>query len=106
MDVINKFILYNVEATRQWVAMYEEKRRKWDSDKKTFRGLNGRIIPYPGHLKENMPKICPDSWVADQIHEKYVVSNHNSRGEDMDALNIGIGCNNSIITSLSTIFYL
>jgi hypothetical protein len=53
-----------------------------------------------------MPKICPNSWVVDHIQEKYVVLSHNPRGEDMDALNIGIGCNKSVITSLSTMFYL
>jgi hypothetical protein len=106
IDAINKFILYNMEATRPWVTLYEEKRRKWDSDRKAFRWLNGRSMPYPDHLKENMPKICPNSWVADQIQEKYVVSSHNPHGEDLDALNIGIRCNNSVITSLSTTFYL
>jgi hypothetical protein len=32
------------------------KRRKWDSDMKALKLLNGRIMPYPDHLKENMPK--------------------------------------------------
>jgi hypothetical protein len=73
---------------------------------KSFRWLNGRNMPYPDHLKENMPKICPNSWVVDQIQEKYVMSSRNPRGEDLDALNIGIRCNKSIITSLSTMFYL
>ena len=63
-------------------------------------------MPYLDHLKENMPKICPNSWVAVEIQEKYEVSGHNPCGEDMDALNIGIGCRNSLITSLSTKFYL
>jgi hypothetical protein len=88
------------------VTLYEEKRRKWESDKKTFRWLNGRIMPYPSNLKENMPKICPNSWVPNQIQEKYVMFGCNPRGEDMDALNTGIECNNSIITSLSTMFNL
>jgi hypothetical protein len=78
--------------------LYEEKRRKWDSDRKSFIWLNGRSMPYPDHLKENMPKICPNSWVVDQIQEKYAVSGRNPCGEDMDALNIGIEvqqlCNN------------
>jgi hypothetical protein len=34
IDAINKFILYNSEATQSWVALYEQKRRKWDSDRK------------------------------------------------------------------------
>ena len=63
-------------------------------------------MPYPDHLKENMPKICPNSWVANQIQEKYVVSIFNPRGEDMDVLNIGIGYNKFVTTSLSTLFYL
>jgi hypothetical protein len=45
--------------------------------------MNGRSIPYRDNLKENMPKICPNSWVANQIKEKYVVSGRNPRGEDM-----------------------
>ena len=32
IDAINKFILDNAEATQPWVALYEEKRRKWDID--------------------------------------------------------------------------
>jgi hypothetical protein len=106
MDTINKFVLYNVDATRPWVVLYEKKRRKWESDKKSFIWLNGRIIPYPDHLKENMQKICPKSWVADQIQEKYMLFGRNPSGEDMDELNIWIGCSNSIITPLSTMFYL
>jgi hypothetical protein len=106
MDTINRFILYNAEETQPWIMLYEEKRRKWDSDRKAFRWLNGRNMTYPYHLKENMPKICPNSWVVDQIQEKYAVSGCNPCGEDMDALNIGIRCNNYVITSLSTMFYL
>ena len=34
IDAINKFILDNAEETQPWVALYEEKRRKWDIDKK------------------------------------------------------------------------
>ena len=34
IDAINKFILYNTEETQSWVALYEEKRRKWDIDRK------------------------------------------------------------------------
>ena len=58
IEAINKFILYNFEVTQPWVALYEQKRMKWDSDRKEFRRLNGRSVPYPNHLKENMPKIC------------------------------------------------
>ena len=61
IEAINKFILYNLEATQSWVALYEEKRRKWDSDRKEFRWLNGRNMPYLDHLKQNMPMICPKS---------------------------------------------
>ena len=32
IDAINKFIFYNAKATQSWVALYEEKRRKWDID--------------------------------------------------------------------------
>ena len=70
-EAINNFVLYNSEATQLWVTLYEKKRMKWDSDRKEFRRLNGRSVPYPDHLKENMPKICPNSWVADQVKEKY-----------------------------------
>jgi len=74
IDAINKFILYNSEATQPWVALYEQKRRKWESVRKEFIRLNGRSMPYPDHLKENMPMICPNSWVADQVREKYGAS--------------------------------
>jgi hypothetical protein len=47
-------------------------------------------MPYPDHLKENMPMICPKFWVVDQVREKYDVSSRYPRVED-DALNIGIG---------------
>ena len=33
-DANNKFVLYNAEATQPWVVLYEEKRRKCDSDQK------------------------------------------------------------------------
>jgi hypothetical protein len=53
IDSINKFVLYNVESTQPRVTRieYEEKRRKWDSEKKVFKWLNGRIISHPNHLK-------------------------------------------------------
>ena len=51
IEAINKFFLYNSEATQPWVALYEQKRMKWDSDTKEFRSLNGRSVPYPDHLK-------------------------------------------------------
>ena len=59
IEAINKFILYNSEATQPWVALYEQNKMKWDSDRKEFRRLNGRSVPYPDHLKENMPKNMP-----------------------------------------------
>ena len=65
MDAINKFVLKNAKATLPWVVLYEEKRRKCNIDKKPFRWLNGRSMPYPNHLKENMPMIFPNSWVVD-----------------------------------------
>ena len=34
IEAINKFILYNFEATQPWVTLYEQKRMKWDSDRK------------------------------------------------------------------------
>ena len=34
IEAINKFVLYNSEATQLWVALYEQKRMKWDSDRK------------------------------------------------------------------------
>ena len=96
IEAINKFVLYNSEATQPWVTLYEKKRMKWDSDRKEFRWLNGRSVPYPDHLKENMPKICPNSWVANQVREKYGATSRYPRAEE-DALNIGIGCSNSVI---------
>ena len=51
IDAINKLILYNLEETQPWVTLYEQKRRKWESDKKKFRQLNGRSMPYPDHLE-------------------------------------------------------
>lgn len=53
-------------------------------------------MPYPDHLKENMPMTCPNSWVAYQVREKYGASSRYPRAEE-DALNIGIGCINSLI---------
>jgi hypothetical protein len=52
-------------TTQPWVALYEEKRRKWDSDKKTYRQLNDTSMPYRDHFKKNMPKIYPNNWVVD-----------------------------------------
>ena len=49
------------------VSFYEEKRKKLDSDRKTFILSNGRGMPYPDHLKLNIPKIYPNDWVVDQI---------------------------------------
>ena len=105
IDAINKFVLYNAEATQPWVALYEEKIKKWDSDRKTFRRSNGRSMSYPDHLKK-MPKICLNDWVVDQITETYGKLGHYPPREE-DALNIGIRCNiKSIIISLSTTFNL
>ena len=56
IEAINKFILYNSEATQPWVALYEQNTMKRDSDRKEFRQLNGISVPYPNHLKENMPQ--------------------------------------------------
>ena len=36
IEAINKFILYNSEATQLWIALYEQKIMKWDSDRKEF----------------------------------------------------------------------
>jgi hypothetical protein len=58
-------------------------------------------MPYPDHLKENMPMIFPNSWVADQVREKYGASGRYPHEEE-DALNIWVGCNNSVIISLCT----
>ena len=96
IEAINKFILYNSEATQPWVTLYEQNRMKWDSDRKEFRWLNGISVPYPNNLKENIPKICPKSWVADQVREKYRATGHYLHAEE-DALNVGIGCSNLVI---------
>ena len=106
IDAINKFILYNAKEMQPWVALYEEKRKKWDSDRKTFRWLNGRSMPYPDHLQENMPKIYPTGWVADQITKKYGIYGCYLHGEE-DAVNIGIERrNNFVIIYMSTTFNL
>ena len=54
---------------------------------------------YPDHLKENMPKICPNSWVVDQVREKYGATGRYPRAEE-DALNVGIWCSNLVIIYL------
>jgi len=74
---------------------------KWNSDRKEFRRLNGRSMPYLDHLKENIPVTCPNSWVVDQVREKYGAFGHYPCAKE-DALNIGIGCNNSTIISFYT----
>ena len=56
-------------------------------------------MPYPNHLKEDMPKRCPYSWFADQFREKYGATGRYPRAEE-DALNVGIGCNKSVIIFL------
>ena len=99
IEEINKFTLYNSEVTQLWVAFYDQKRMKWDSDRKEFIRLNGISVPYPNHLKENMPKICPNSWVADQVREKYGATGRCPHAEE-DELNVGIRCNNSVIIFL------
>ena len=47
IEAINKFILYNSEATQSRVALYEEKRMKWHSDKKEFRYLMVEVCLIP-----------------------------------------------------------
>jgi hypothetical protein len=46
-------------------------------------------MPYLEHLKVNILVIHPNSWVVDQIKEKYSVFDHYPHREE-DALNIGI----------------
>jgi hypothetical protein len=58
-------------------------------------------MPYPYHLKENILMIFPNTWVVDQVREKYGASGHYPREEE-NALNIGIGCNNSVIIFFCT----
>ena len=85
--------------TQPCATFYEQKRMKWDSDRKEFRRFNGLSVPYPDNLKENMPKICPNSWVSDQVREKYCATGRCLRAEE-DAVNVGIGCSNSVIIFL------
>ena len=40
-----------MEAIYPWVALYKEKRRKWDNDIKEFRMFNSTSKPHPNHLK-------------------------------------------------------
>ena len=103
IEAINKLVLYNSEATQLWVALYKQKRMKWDSDRKEFRRLNGRSVPYPDHLKENMPKICPNSLVADQVREKYDATSRYFHVEE-DALNVGTRCNSLVIILLIYVY--
>ena len=72
---------------------------------KEFRRINGRIMACPGHLKQNMLMIYPNSWVSNQIRVKYCASTHYPHGEG-DPLNIGTERNDSIIISLCTFFIL
>ena len=65
IDAINKFVLYNAEATKPWVALYEEKRKKWGNDRKALKRSNGRCVPYPDHLKEIM-----ESWGVTRLKKK------------------------------------
>jgi hypothetical protein len=58
---------------------------------------------YTIHLKENMPMIYPNSWVADQIKEKHGVSKFYPHGEE-DGLNIGIGFNNYVMIYVNCSF--
>ena len=76
---------------------------KWDSDMEEFKWLNGRSVPYLNHLKENMLKICPNSWVADQVREKYGATGCYPPTEE-DALNVGIGHSNSVIIYLTYMY--
>ena len=99
IEAIYKFIIYNMEATQLWVTLYEQKRVKCDSERKEFIWLNGRSVPYPDHLKENMEKICPNSWVADQVREIYSSTSCYPHVEE-DVLNVGIGCSNLVIIFL------
>ena len=62
-------------------------------------------MPYPDHLKENMPKICPNSWVADQFREKYGATSRYPCDEE-DALNVWIGCTNLVIIYLIYMYIL
>jgi hypothetical protein len=51
IDAINKFVLYKWEVTKSWVTLYEEKMMKWVSDRKEFKWLHGKNMPYLDHLK-------------------------------------------------------
>ena len=82
--------------------MYEEKRKKRDSDRKVFRRLKGRSMP----LKKYAPKIYVNDWVVDKITKKYGRFRRYPLGEE-DALNIGINYNiKFVIISLITTFNL
>ena len=69
INAINKLIIYNVEATQPWVALYEEQINKWDSDRKHSNGW--MVMPYLDHLKLNVANMYLNDWVVDQIMEKY-----------------------------------
>ena len=87
------------------------KRHNCGSHCTTKRGWNGivtgknsdgwmvEVYLYPDHLKENMPKIGPNSWVADQVKQKYTTTDHCPHAEE-DVLNVVIGCTHSVIIYL------
>jgi len=60
-------------------------------------------VPYPDHLKENMPMTCPNSWVVNQFREKYSAYGCYLRVEE-DVLNIGIEYINSVYNLFMYIF--
>lgn len=85
-----------MEETQPCVTLYELKMRKWESDRKESKWLNCPSMPYHDHLEENISMTCPNSWVFDQVKEKYGAPGHYPHDEE-DALKIRIGCSNSII---------
>ena len=53
----------------------KKKRIKWDNEKKP-KQLNSWSMPYTNNLKENIPMICCNSWVINQLGEKYGPFSH------------------------------
>ena len=56
-------------------------------------GCYNGSMPYPDHLKENIPMIYLNNLVIDQLRDNYGAYGPYPPAKE-DALNIGIRCNN------------
>ena len=90
IDAINKFILDNAEETQPWVALYEEKRRKWDIDKKII-----QVVSWYKHAFSKSFKRKYANDLSQQLgckpSQREIWCIHSLPTEEEDVLNIGIG---------------